>query len=110
MSVLIPGLTITRPGPNERWMAGETDTIRWQGGLQGHALELRFSADSGRTFDLIGHVPYADSARFVWQVPGHVISKHCFIRAEDLNDPSLRDTSGRFRIKPYILTRDSGTV
>ena len=106
--ILIPGLTITRPGPNERWMAGETDTIRWQGGLQGHALELRFSADSGRTFDLIGHVPYADSGRFVWQVPGHVISKHCFIRAEDLNDPSLRDTSGRFRIKPYILTRDSG--
>lgn len=106
--LLIPGLMITRPAPNERWMAGETDTIRWQGGLQGHALDLRFSADSGRTFDIIGHVPHADSGRYVWQVPGHIVSKHCFISAVDVHDPSLHDTSGRFRIKPYILTRDSG--
>lgn len=105
--ILISGLTITRPSLNEKWIAGEKDTIKWVGGKKDQIVELKYSVDSGRTFDLIGYVHHADSGYYAWNVPKNIISKQCFISIMDFNDPSIVDTSEVFKIKPYILTRDS---
>ncbi len=105
--ILINGLTIIRPSLNEKWIAGEKETIRWVGGKRDQIVELAYSSDSCRTFNIIDYIDHADSGRYVWDVPQNTISKQCFIRIMDFNDPSIVDTSEVFRIKPYMLTRDS---
>jgi uncharacterized membrane protein len=105
--VKLPRLQITKPRADSLWIAGEKDTIKWIGGRKDQILIVDYSIDSGKTFLLIDFVGSADTGIFVWTPPRDFLSKKCFIRIVDFNDQTKADTSDMFRIKPYILTRDS---
>jgi len=105
--VKLPRLKITKPILNSLWIAGEKDTIKWSGGKKNQILSLSYSIDSSNTFNLIDFIPSGDTGVYVWDIPINVLSKKCMIRVMDFNDPTVVDTSDVFKIKPYILTRDS---
>ena len=99
------GLKIERPIGNVKWIAGEIDTIKWSGGEAGDYIQLEYSIDDGNTFELINFSIPADSGYYVWDVPDTLLSTKCRIRICDQNDTTICDTSDKFRIKPYILTK-----
>ncbi len=106
--LLIPKkLTVIQPKVNDKWIAGEKDTIKWNGGKKNQFLQIDYSADSGHTFNNIDFVTNADTGIYVWDIPINILSKKCMIRVLDMVDTTIADTSDVFKIKPYILTRDS---
>lgn len=105
--VKLPRLKITKPTKNMLWIAGEKDTIKWKGGKKDQFLQIDFSADSGKTFNIIDFIPDADTGLYIWDIPKNILSKKCMIRIVDMADTTIADTSDLFKIKPYILTRDS---
>ncbi|MBI1931307.1 MAG: hypothetical protein HYS24_02070 [Ignavibacteriales bacterium] len=96
--ILISGLTITRPAFNDKWMAGEKDTIKWKGGKENQYLQIEYSADSGKTFNIINSIPNADTGLYVWDIPTDILSKKCMIRIFDKADTTIADTSDVFKI------------
>ncbi|MBX2990089.1 MAG: T9SS type A sorting domain-containing protein [Bacteroidetes bacterium] len=105
--VRLPGLRITEPRANRRWIAGQKDTITWSGGKRDQVLEISYSVDGGTTFDVVDYVASGDTGRYVWDIPRDILSKKCMIRIMDFNAQSIVDTSEVFKIKGYVLTRDS---
>jgi len=103
----LPGFHITEPKENELWIAGEKDTIKWNGGKENQFLQIDYSADSGSTFNIIDIIPNGDTGIYVWDIPQDILSKKCMIRIFDMVDITITDTSEVFKIKPYVLTRDS---
>jgi len=98
---------ITEPAANELWIAGEKDTIKWNGGKKNQFLQIDYSVDSGKTFNIIDFIPNGDTGMYVWDIPKEILSKKCMIRIVDMADTTIADTSDVFKIKGYILTRDS---
>ena len=90
---------------NEKWMAGETNTIKWTGGEAGQFIQLEYSLDDGQTYDLIDFGIPADSGNFEWKTPKNLISTKMRIKIFDLADSLNKSVSDAFRIKPYVLTR-----
>lgn len=105
--ILKPGLEILEPKANDKWIAGEQDTIKWTGGKTGQLLEIKMSKDSGNTFIEVHFLIPGSSGRYIWTPGTNFLSKKCLITITDMNDPNNADTSDIFKIKPYILTRDS---
>ncbi|MFO7524437.1 MAG: T9SS type A sorting domain-containing protein [Ignavibacteriaceae bacterium] len=101
------GIQITNPKADDKWIAGETDTIKWVGGLEDQLLQIELSVDSGSTFNLIAQDVPGDSGKYAWDIPDDILSKKCMIRIFDMAYPDNVDTSDVFKIKGYILTRDS---
>jgi hypothetical protein len=98
-------LKITKPLSGIKWMAGETDTIRWTGGKAGQFLEIQFSDDGGNSYIVIDELTPADSGFFVWNKPQSILSSKAKIKIKDLVNPIIVAESEKFRIKPYLLTR-----
>lgn len=101
------GIQITNPKADDKWIAGETDTIKWSGGSENQLLQIEFSVDSGSTFEVIDFGIEGDTGVYAWDIPEDILSKKCMIRIYDMNDTTIVDTSDVFKIKGYILTRDS---
>ncbi|HVO73607.1 MAG TPA: T9SS type A sorting domain-containing protein [Ignavibacteriaceae bacterium] len=98
-------LFITKPQAGEHFIAGEPDTIKWTGGEAGQLLQIEFSTDSGRTFNVIDFSIAAGTGIYLWNVPDSILSAKCMMRIFDMIDSSKADTSALFRIKGYVLTR-----
>lgn len=108
----LTSITVVDPIPGALWIAGEQDTIRWESNGVDTVI-LHYSTDydtSSRTgtFELVDFDIPADSGRYVWEIPEDILSKKCVIRiAWQQDSVVVADTSGLFRIKGYVLTRDS---
>lgn len=100
-------LRVTAPSAGELWIAGERDTIRWKGGRPNQHLRIDFSPDSGVAFQPFGIVADGDAGLYVWEIPQEILSRKCRVRILDLADTTNADSSDLFRIKGYVLTRDS---
>lgn len=100
------GLKIERPIGNVKWIAGEIDTIKWSGGEVNQNVIIEISVDSGLTFDFQAFANGEDG-KFDWKIPDTLLSKKSMIRIYDFSDTTNADTSDVFRIKGYVLTRDS---
>ena len=68
------GSYIISPQPDELWIAGETDTIRWGGILPPRLLNIEFSIDNGINFSLIHSAVPSDSESYIWNIPDTVLS------------------------------------
>jgi len=104
-------LKIREPEAGELWIAGEQDTIRWTALgvdtlIMHYSINYDSSADTGRWELLDFDVP-ADDGYYVWDPPDTLLSKTCAIRIASQTDSTVADTSDLFKIRPYILTRDS---
>uniref|UniRef100_A0A832LJY3 T9SS type A sorting domain-containing protein n=1 Tax=Ignavibacterium album TaxID=591197 RepID=A0A832LJY3_9BACT len=98
-------ITITSPQAGEKWIAGETDTIRWTGGQAGQFVSLEYSVDSGQTYNIIDIATAADSQYYIWNIPNNLLSTKCKIKITDVQTSRELAVSDLFKIKGYVLTR-----
>ncbi len=98
-------LVFTKPALNEKWMAGETDTIKWTGGFPGEDVEIWFSTDDFVTHNLISLSTPVNDKQFIWTIPDTVLSTKVKIKFIYIGNPGFTEESEIFRIKPYLLTR-----
>ncbi|MDZ7625229.1 MAG: T9SS type A sorting domain-containing protein [Ignavibacteriaceae bacterium] len=102
---LLTPFSITHPHAGELWIAGETDTIKWNGGTGGQFFNIEFSIDSGNTYSLITIGVPADSGYYIWNIPQNILSTKVKIKISDVVDSTTFVVSGIFKIKGYVLTR-----
>ncbi len=102
-------LRVTAPAADRLVIAGERDSIRWIApGVD--SVNISFTLDagsSGAAYTTIVSGYPGSAGTYPWDVPDSLLSKKCAIRIEDASDNSLWDTSATFRIKGYVLARDS---
>lgn len=96
--------SITRPQAGEKWIAGETDTIRWTGGQPGQYFIIEYSIDDGATYTQIDTGVPADSNYYVWTIPNGIITTKAKIKITDVISPEDSTLSGTFKIKGFELT------
>jgi hypothetical protein len=85
---------ILSPGGGERLVAGSTYLVVWKT-VEGAKIEdvrIEFSADGGKTWDVVATVPNTGSCE--WAAPA-VDSSRCLVRISDADDGRLSDTSNR---------------
>jgi len=99
------GLSITEPQAGEKWIAGETDTIRWTGGQAGQFVSIEYSVDDGQTYNLIELATPADSNKYVWDIPKTILSTKVKIKLSDFQTSTVLAVCETFKIKPYVITR-----
>lgn len=103
---LKPGISITSPKPDERWISGEADTIKWTGGKTGQLLTIEYSIDSGRTYELIDFAIPGDQGYFIWNIPEDLLSAYSKIQIINSSDNSdTLSVCDYFKLKGYVLTR-----
>ena len=105
---LLTPFTITSPVAGEVWIAGEQDTIRWEGASSIDFVTISLSVDfenGGGNFANIVQSHPADEGYYVWDIPDTILSRKCAISIEDASDPSIDAVGEVFKIKGYELTR-----
>lgn len=78
VQVVFSQITITQPSANARIIAQGQFTIRWTGTTANELVRIEFSADNGRTWQLV-----TDSARggeYVWNPVPVLVSEQCILR------------------------------
>ncbi|HSW55541.1 MAG TPA: SBBP repeat-containing protein [Ignavibacteriaceae bacterium] len=100
-------LRVLEPAWNDKWIAGETDTIKW---TETDWLSvnikciLNFETPIEEEIILAEGYPVVDS-EFEWEIPDTLLSYRSKIIIENANNPVEKMESDIFRIKPYVLTR-----
>jgi len=105
--VVLNNNTITTPKPYDKWIAGETDTIKWrETGWFSINIKcvLNFDTPSEDTL-AIAEAIFEDTTNYGWVIPDTLLSYQSKIIIENSSNPSEKIESGIFRIKPYVLTR-----
>jgi probable HAF family extracellular repeat protein len=98
-------LRITHPVAGSKFISGTMDTIRWTGGNPGHAVTIFLSGNDGMTYDIfIGTAP-GGAGEFAWQIPRNLLFAKARVRVQDIAEPAISARTGRFQIKPLLLTR-----
>ena len=86
------------------FIAGETDTIKWDGGGVLN-VDIKYSIDDGTTYQqIVGNYP-ADSSRYFWAVPGSLLTRKAKIKVIETQDKNNEIKSINFTIKPWQLSR-----
>jgi uncharacterized membrane protein len=104
--ILIPN-AIIKPEPYTKWIAGESDTIKWiENGWTSFNIKCKINfetADSSEVVVATG-VPLTEP-EFIWDIPDTIFSYRSKIILENANNPDEKIESSIFRIKPYCITR-----
>jgi hypothetical protein len=95
-------IIVTSPRQNDRWIAGDKDTIRWKS-KNVQSVNISFSTNDGADMALIGWNVPADTGMFIWKVPDS-LSTLCRIMIQSYTD-TLKGVSERFNVKGYVMTR-----
>ncbi len=107
-TIKYPGASeVYEPALNDKWIAGETDTIRWTetGWLTVNIkCILNFETPIEEEIVLAEGYPVVDS-EFEWEIPDALLSYRSKIIVENANNLVEKMESDIFRIKPYVLTR-----
>jgi len=86
------------------FIAGETDTIKWNSGGALN-VNIEYSVDNGATYQqIVSNFP-ADSSRYFWAVPGSLLTREAKIRLIESQNTNNKKKSINFSIKPWQLTR-----
>jgi hypothetical protein len=99
-------IVVTSPKLNDRWIAGDKDTIRWKSRNE-QFVNISFSVNDGVDWWLIGWKVPADTSLFVWTVPDS-LSTLCRIMIQSWTD-TVKGVSDRFKVKGYVMTRFDAT-
>ncbi len=98
--------SITSPLSGEKWIAGETDTIRWTGGPDTVDIFISLDYENGHgTFLPVMYNYFSPNRFFAIDIPNNILSSKSVIRIQSSSDSTQRVESGVFRIKGYVLTR-----
>jgi hypothetical protein len=103
----IQGGSVYKPAPLEKWISGETNTIKWVD--QGWPLVnikciLNFETPQETEYT-IAQAFLITNPEYVWEIPDSLLSFRSKIRIENSADTTQTIESAVFRLKPYILTR-----
>jgi hypothetical protein len=105
-TIKYPGsFVLSNPKPNDKWIAGEVDTIKWIGGQSGQFFQVELSIDNGNTHEIIDFGIPADSGYYIWQLADNILTTKAKIKLTDMVNNQVYAESETFRIKPYLLTR-----
>jgi hypothetical protein len=86
-----PKLTLKSPIANEKWKAGEMHNILWEAFLVSK-IKIEYSFKFGE-YNLIAENVDAALGQYSWVVP-NTVSKTCFVRITDMDDPNRKDETG----------------
>jgi hypothetical protein len=107
--MLIDAANITEPQEGDKWIAGETDTIRWYTETTGLDIILQYSTDDGYSWENIVELP-VDSGKYGWDIPEDLLSNEAAIRiVHEANNIYKVHDDVDIKIKPYIITKLDGT-
>ncbi|OGU79604.1 MAG: hypothetical protein A2W11_05395 [Ignavibacteria bacterium RBG_16_35_7] len=100
------GKKITSPKAGDKWMSGEIDTIKWEGGEVDSLVDIEYSTDGGSTWPgFIGNFIPADTGKWSWKIPEDLIGRKSLLRIKYHTSDEIFAVSDTFKIKPYIITR-----
>lgn len=105
--LLFKHASVYNPALYNKFIAGETDTIRWTDmGWQFINIKcmLNYGTPDSSEF-VIENFYLADSSVYVWNIPDTLLSYRSKIIIENANNTEEKIESEIFRIKPYVLTR-----
>ncbi len=108
-------ITLTSPNGGEKWLAGDTDTIKWtNNGVTN--VKLEYTTDNGANWVVIVASTPANTGLYAWTVP-NAPSTNCQIRISDATNFSIYSISGTFTLSAQIKNGlvgywnfDSGTA
>jgi hypothetical protein len=104
--ILMP-FSITNPVANDKWIASETDTIKWIG-ASWLAVNIKciinYETPIESEIILATGYPIIDP-EFEWEIPEGLLSYRSKLIIENANNTDEKIEGGIFRIKPYVLTR-----
>ncbi len=107
IGIIRQGLEITAPARDEFVIAGEDYTIRWNStGID--SVIISYVEDSGGPGEIQHQVADgvdAATGEYVWSVPDTILERKAGIYIIDAGDSFADDSSDKFRIKGYVLTR-----
>lgn len=95
------------PSYKKKWMAGETNTIKWidQGWSAVH-IKCILNYETALESEIVIAQNYAGTpSEYQWNIPDTILSYKSLIIIEDVSDPLNNIQSNIFRIKPYIITK-----
>ena len=101
------GSDVYKPSLNEKWIAGETDTIKW---IETGWLTVNIKCITNFETPIEGEIILAEgyptvNSEFEWEIPDTLLSYKSKIIIENANNTSDKIESDIFRIKPFVLTR-----
>jgi len=113
-----PKMTLIKPPGDEEplesgteqivFIAGEKDTIKWNAGGALN-VDIKYSVDNGATYNQIVSNYPADSSKYIWAVPGSLLTRKAKVKLVETQNTDNKVESVRFTIKPWQLTRlDAG--
>jgi len=94
-----------KPWTGDTFIAGETDTIKWDVGEPGQLAKLEYSTDDGANYHLLDQNIPVDTGMYIWEVPDSLLTAKARVRLTEQQSNDSIAESGNFTIKPYILTR-----
>lgn len=105
--LLFKHASVYNPALYNKWIAGETDTIRWTDmGWQFVNIKCMLNVGTPDSSEFVIENFYlADSSAYVWNIPDNLLSYRSKIIIENANNTEEKIESEIFRIKPYVLTR-----
>jgi hypothetical protein len=96
---------VYRPAAREKWIAGETDTIRWRDpGWATKNISCILNEGTPIEETIPVAVDVTSDSSFAWEIPNTLLSYKSRIIIANAADPSQTIKSGTFRLKPYRLT------
>ena len=103
-------IDVTMPNASSTWLMGTTNTIYWQSGGAGNAVNIYYSTNAGLSWVSIqaGVANVSGSNSFAWRVPPYPGSKSQ-VKVESVQDPvNLWAASPNFNIAGIRVTSPNG--
>jgi uncharacterized delta-60 repeat protein len=99
--------TVYQPDALEKWIAGETNTIKWtnEGWLSANIKCILNFETPQQTEYTIARGFLITNPEYVWEIPDTILSYQSKIFVENAADTTQAMESGVFRLKPYVLTK-----
>jgi hypothetical protein len=105
VTVVLFYTSILRPNEENLWIAGEQDTIRWEGIDDDVLLTIEYSIDSGTNWEEIASGVSSNENKYCWDIPEETLSTKCLILLRDSTTNDILGMSDMFKIKPYVITK-----
>lgn len=103
----VPGLNLTSPNGNEKFLGGTTNSIAWSSTMSNY-LNIDYSTNNGESWISVATNYPSTLNSYSWIVPS-TPSAHCKVRILDVSNPSLGDTSnGKFTINTITVNSPNG--
>lgn len=106
---IVSDVNLTQPASGETFLAGSTQSIRWNNSSDIDSLEIRYSLDGGISWNSIA-VVQGNLTQYAWKVPSGINSNNAMISIRDYNFVDIADTVKSLKISSssLVLSQPNG--